>query len=51
MFDTSHQPDAETRLDPRRQKFGLPGPGGQVQRAWVRIWPATVFSWAEAVAA
>jgi hypothetical protein len=50
MIDAPHQSGVETRLDPRR-KFGLAGPGGQVQRAWVRIWPAMVFSWAEAVAA
>ena len=47
MIDYSHQSGVETRLEPLNQ----PGRSGvQVQRACVRIWPATVFNCADAAA-
>jgi hypothetical protein len=47
MVDISHQPGVETRLKPFDQTGGS---SVQVQRACVRIWPAMVFSCAEAAA-
>ena len=51
MIGVPHQPGVKPRLNPRRQTGVRPGHGDQVQRAWVRIWPAMVFNWAEAAAA